>query len=517
MAQIPNINPYEILGVKHDASEQEIKQAYLKLARRFHPDKAAMDKKQKYQEFFKLVSQAYNLVKNAKRRAEYDKTILLLKQMSGDHFTLSKQSEDYLKNQTSQPTNADIKKFKEEWEELNQKRHFAESQQNDKLDEKMLKSKLEKMESERQRQNAEKPAKLFDDGKLDLNKFNQVFDTTYNPANAITEYHGKPMAFNAHSQGTEFTPLDQLDDLTDETPTEGNGFYSSIDYALKPQVMQELPPKPETFVPQSGINVSVNELPQRGNPFPVAKQQTNLTKAEEIQNRMKEYELDTRRLADRTSNEFKPNFQGIDEDDTIVRNNKMPNQQMTNTNYLTDGSEHQELINEFAQAKISDTTESKVYVQQTLVPPVQATAQQPTLDNDNGEELVDNMTNDEKEFLREQLKLKRQLDRKKMSNFRPRRIDEFLQPSQPQEPISILHANLSPQNVNTRYQQMVRENHQPLYTNPLPPQNVNIRYQQMVRESHQPLYTNPLPRQNVNDRYQQMLQERQMFDQQHKK
>ena len=50
---------YEILGVKKDASESDIKKAYRKLARKLHPDLNPGDEKAEQQ--FKDVSRAYEL------------------------------------------------------------------------------------------------------------------------------------------------------------------------------------------------------------------------------------------------------------------------------------------------------------------------------------------------------------------------------------------------------------------------------------------------------------------------
>src|SRR5215470_15314430 len=63
-------NLYDTLGVKRDASVEDIRKAYRKLAKKHHPDvnpgnKAAEDK-------FKAVSAAYEVLSDAKRRAEYD-------------------------------------------------------------------------------------------------------------------------------------------------------------------------------------------------------------------------------------------------------------------------------------------------------------------------------------------------------------------------------------------------------------------------------------------------------------
>ncbi|MEI6108551.1 MAG: DnaJ C-terminal domain-containing protein [Actinomycetes bacterium] len=61
---------YKILGVPKDADAPAIKKAYRKLAKDLHPDKNAGDKK--IEDKFKAVSEAYDVVSDPKRRAEYD-------------------------------------------------------------------------------------------------------------------------------------------------------------------------------------------------------------------------------------------------------------------------------------------------------------------------------------------------------------------------------------------------------------------------------------------------------------
>ena len=60
---------YEILGVKRDASADDIKKAYRKLAHQFHPD---VSKDPKGEEQFKEVAEAYQTLKDPEKRAAYD-------------------------------------------------------------------------------------------------------------------------------------------------------------------------------------------------------------------------------------------------------------------------------------------------------------------------------------------------------------------------------------------------------------------------------------------------------------
>src|SRR5438128_1993120 len=61
---------YKVLAVSKDASADEIKKSYRKLARKYHPD--ANKGNQASEERFKEISEAYNVLSDPKRRAEYD-------------------------------------------------------------------------------------------------------------------------------------------------------------------------------------------------------------------------------------------------------------------------------------------------------------------------------------------------------------------------------------------------------------------------------------------------------------
>jgi len=60
---------YEVMGLARDATQDEIKRAYRKLARKYHPD---VSQEEHTEERFKEVGEAYEVLKNSEKRAAYD-------------------------------------------------------------------------------------------------------------------------------------------------------------------------------------------------------------------------------------------------------------------------------------------------------------------------------------------------------------------------------------------------------------------------------------------------------------
>ena len=60
---------YEVLGISKSASKDEIKKAYRKLAKKYHPD---VNKEEDATEKFKEVQEAYEVLSDDQKRAQYD-------------------------------------------------------------------------------------------------------------------------------------------------------------------------------------------------------------------------------------------------------------------------------------------------------------------------------------------------------------------------------------------------------------------------------------------------------------
>lgn len=67
-------NFYEVLGVNSNATDDEIKKAYRKLAKKYHPDLNRDDLKAAEAKMSEL-NEAYGILSDKEKRAQYDKTL----------------------------------------------------------------------------------------------------------------------------------------------------------------------------------------------------------------------------------------------------------------------------------------------------------------------------------------------------------------------------------------------------------------------------------------------------------
>ena len=88
---------YQTLGVTRKASPEEIKQAFIRLAKVHHPDKGGDEAK------FKEINEAFQVLGSAEKRAHYDKTGADFKEQGG--FGKDKNWDDFMKFANGQAVN----------------------------------------------------------------------------------------------------------------------------------------------------------------------------------------------------------------------------------------------------------------------------------------------------------------------------------------------------------------------------------------------------------------------------
>ena len=73
MASVSKRDFYETLGVDRTASDDDLKKAYRKLARQFHPDlQPGEQQKKQAEEKFKEINEAYEHLSDSEKRKRYD-------------------------------------------------------------------------------------------------------------------------------------------------------------------------------------------------------------------------------------------------------------------------------------------------------------------------------------------------------------------------------------------------------------------------------------------------------------
>lgn len=112
---------YDILEVDTDASDIEIKKAYLKMAKKYHPD---VYQSTVNQDHFKKVNEAFTTLKNPLKRSDYDKKQRIKSQKAQDGAAETPQS-------TKQPKETKVREtidpeFEAAFKKINLNRHFEQ-------------------------------------------------------------------------------------------------------------------------------------------------------------------------------------------------------------------------------------------------------------------------------------------------------------------------------------------------------------------------------------------------------
>ena len=122
-------NYYQILQLSRQASEQDIKQAYRRLAKQYHPDSNQTSSHAQ----FLLINEAYQILGNARKRREYDRAWLRYQQGGPSVF----QARPPLRKKPPSPHHP-ADPLEEDPEELARKYRAAKARQNQKRKEEFL-------------------------------------------------------------------------------------------------------------------------------------------------------------------------------------------------------------------------------------------------------------------------------------------------------------------------------------------------------------------------------------------
>jgi formylglycine-generating enzyme required for sulfatase activity len=124
-------NYYYILGVERNATLEEIKKAYKKLALKFHPDQNNGDKF--FEERFKEIAEAYEILSNQERRNQYDLVWLMhnAQNASSNRTNSSSQAteEEKRKREAFQQEKAQFEREKRAYEEQKRKEKSTTEEQ----------------------------------------------------------------------------------------------------------------------------------------------------------------------------------------------------------------------------------------------------------------------------------------------------------------------------------------------------------------------------------------------------
>ena len=235
---------YSILGLKTDVCREPncqelIQKAYIRKAKVCHPDKHPGRKDA--EEIFELLTSAYDILRDEKQRAMYNRKLELDKQSSSDFFKLKDSAESYAKSfgEYKPPTDTQISTFKDQMALLDEKHQYDSSIEKVAIPQVDAKKKMNEMAKTRAEQDRElMPEKLFDDGRFDLGKFNSAFDLVHKREDtAITAISGVPNAWNGFGAIANYSQFDNLDNLyvssDDKRQDTSRQTYSGIDFGTQ--------------------------------------------------------------------------------------------------------------------------------------------------------------------------------------------------------------------------------------------------------------------------------------------
>jgi curved DNA-binding protein CbpA len=234
------INYYDALGIDNiKALQKEIRAKYTKLAIKYHPDKNK-DNPDYNPELFELIQKAWECLGNEDKRKEYDKLLgNVEKAKKSDHFNLKQSFDNYSelsKSEVGEKSN-DLAKleFKKHFDDMDRKHKFDRKKLDDgALDTTTSKKRVADLLMQREQEEIEYGQNRLFEGKVDMSKFNAVFDKYKNSTEKqLVKKNVGPSAFNeTGSSNGNFSTLDIFDNTYDESEIDGNDVFGSVNFGV---------------------------------------------------------------------------------------------------------------------------------------------------------------------------------------------------------------------------------------------------------------------------------------------
>jgi len=96
------MNHYEVLEIDRFASQEDIREAYRKLAKKYHPDNNPGDKEA--EERFKKIVEAYNLLSDEEKKAKYDRITFEMRSKTGETGELKRSAKNTYRGRKFDPS-----------------------------------------------------------------------------------------------------------------------------------------------------------------------------------------------------------------------------------------------------------------------------------------------------------------------------------------------------------------------------------------------------------------------------
>lgn len=201
-----SVNLYEVLNLEKTATKKEIKKAYRRMVKEFHPDHGGDP------QLFELVTHAYNVLYNEESRATYDNAYSISKRAEGNFQDMKDEAQAFLEAQENEAKLHSKEEVENEFKlansELNAKHGYQTSSElNKEIDQDEFNNRMTDLEILREQEEIEyEQEQLFDDQAMNGDNFNAMFnaawDKKYGGGTSLVAHDGNPDAFDGSGFGS---------------------------------------------------------------------------------------------------------------------------------------------------------------------------------------------------------------------------------------------------------------------------------------------------------------------------